>query len=184
VNGTNDTALSLGAVPDRIPTAFFRDEGANKVIREFLNCVSGYNQIYSGPSALVHQIDTVLTSVGSCYGKSNDPWLNELVRRDGLKTDKLDRLTRGDIGGVFLPRDGLTPPDRQLVEELNQRWTGISEVHLRECARRASAAGRPGVIILAVGRFKAEVVRESVRRGLVNELIVDQDLAGELARQL
>jgi DNA-binding transcriptional regulator LsrR (DeoR family) len=70
-----------------------------------------------------------------------------------------------------------------VVRGINDRWAGVRLEHLARCARAATGgAGRAGVIVLAVGRSKAEVVLECVRGGLVNELIVDHDLAQALAQ--
>jgi DNA-binding transcriptional regulator LsrR (DeoR family) len=70
-----------------------------------------------------------------------------------------------------------------VVRGINDRWAGVRLEHLARCARAATGGeGRAGVIVLAVGRSKAEVVLECVRGGLVNELIVDHDLAQALAQ--
>jgi DNA-binding transcriptional regulator LsrR (DeoR family) len=53
--------------------------------------------------------------------------------------------------------------------------------HLAGCARAAADdPSRAGVVVLAMGRGKAEVTRACVRAGLITELILDHDLAGGL----
>jgi DNA-binding transcriptional regulator LsrR (DeoR family) len=83
----------------------------------------------------------------------------------------------GDIGGIIIPRRGLPKAEANRIKEMNDRWTGIQEHHLQRCAREASKNGRPGVVIVALGQKRCDMVRRCVELGLVNELIIDQELA-------
>ena len=47
------------------------------------------------------------------------------------------------------------------------------------CANRARN-GAPGIIVLAIGANKASVVHEALRRGLIQHLFMDEDLADRL----
>jgi hypothetical protein len=67
-----------------------------------------------------------------------------------------------------------------VVKSLNQGWTGIKGTHLESVARNATAGGSPGIILLAAGPAKADMVRELVRLGLVNEILVDLSLGKAL----
>ena len=62
---------------------------------------------------------------------------------------------------------------------------GLSEGELRRCAERAarpdSRSHLPGVVVVALGRQKAEPLRVAVERRLVNCLLIDAELAEELA---
>ena len=53
---------------------------------------------------------------------------------------------------------------------------------MKACAKRARQTGSPGVILPVLGHSKARIVIEVVRRGLVNELILDHDIADEIVR--
>ncbi len=55
---------------------------------------------------------------------------------------------------------------------------------MERVAREARAGGAPGIILLAAGPAKAEMVLEIVARGLVNELLLDSSLGTELRRLL
>jgi hypothetical protein len=71
------------------------------------------------------------------------------------------------------------------VKRINTQWTGIQREHVARCAERARASeGTPGVIVLAIGRAKAEAVIEAVNQSLVNHLLIDQDLADALVEDL
>ena len=84
----------------------------------------------------------------------------------------------GDIGGVLLPRNADQPSE--LIQSIERRWKGLKREHLESCARRAfdedPAVGRPGVIVLAEGEDRADVVLHAVERGLINHLIIDTSL--------
>jgi hypothetical protein len=62
---------------------------------------------------------------------------------------------------------------------------GIKLDHVRQCARRAAIDGTPGVIAIACGRERLEVVKACVlQENLVNELFIDDDLAQALGDSL
>ena len=52
--------------------------------------------------------------------------------------------------------------------------------HLAAVARKAKPMGSPGVIVIAKGAAKARMVAEIIRRGFVNQLVVDASLARAL----
>jgi DNA-binding transcriptional regulator LsrR (DeoR family) len=66
------------------------------------------------------------------------------------------------------------------VKSILRRWTGVKIKQLENCALRARDGGPPGVIVLAIGASKAPVVHAAVRRGLIQHLFMDQDLADRL----
>jgi DNA-binding transcriptional regulator LsrR (DeoR family) len=59
----------------------------------------------------------------------------------------------------------------------NRRWTGISLEQYAACAQRSVAQQSPGVVVVAIGKNKAEAVHDAVARGLINNLLVDEELA-------
>jgi DNA-binding transcriptional regulator LsrR (DeoR family) len=177
-----DHSLSL-PVPAFIPKDFTTREVA--VVRRLLGRFGGYSKVFGGNGSashngepLINQIDTILTSVGHPditfrFGP-DDQFLKSL----GFKREEVSSILIGDIGGVPLPRPHLDASRRSVLHEIRQRWTGIREEHLRACAEKAS--GSCGTIVVAIGANKAETVCECVRRGLVNHLVIDQELADEL----
>ena len=177
---------SLSGVPALIPRRF---KGAQmQTIRKFVEQTASYMEVFGGDAPLISKVDSVLTSVGP----SSRPmgFIHDELMRAGstpaqpLTRNRLSALVAGDIAGVLLPRPGLSKADLREVQELTQMWTGISRDHLARIAREADASKRPGVIVVSSGATRAEIVAEVVRCGLVNELIIDRQLAERLARQL
>ncbi|MBS0260899.1 MAG: hypothetical protein JSS02_02995, partial [Planctomycetes bacterium] len=122
-----------------------------------------------------------------------------------LTREDFEAYTFGDIGGVYLLRPDLGQliaarqgrpatskgaKDRGAsvtakVERINAQWTGIQRDQIARCAERARINPQHnGVIVLAIGKAKAEAVIEAVNQSLVNHLLIDQDLADALIDQL
>ena len=47
----------------------------------------------------------------------------------------------GDVGGVLIPKSGLSARDTALLAEINAMWTGITMDHLSWLARNAAQNG-------------------------------------------
>src|SRR5262249_441522 len=93
--------------------------------------------------------------------------------------ERLRSLVVGDLGSVLIPVPGRKQD--QEVKELNELRNGIQLKHLEAIAERAARSqSSPGVVVVAIGKNKARVLCELVHRGLINELIIDQDLAKAL----
>jgi DNA-binding transcriptional regulator LsrR (DeoR family) len=125
---------------------------------------------------LVGLLDSLFTSVGFAerpLGHRN----KSLLAAGDITADELRALVVGDIGGVLIERPGLDKNGRKQVAELNAMWTGITLKDIIRIAKAGQASDRPGVIIVSIGLEKAEILAEIIRRGLVNELIIDEDLA-------
>jgi DNA-binding transcriptional regulator LsrR (DeoR family) len=173
---------SLAAVPAFIPAKFSRP--SRKAIRQFIAEIAGYRAIFERRSAdgrpqepLADRVDAILTGVGTVSAEISGRLLDDRLLAEGLTKEQLRERVIGDIGGIFLPRAG----HQRVVRGINERWVGVRLEHLARCARAAAQdVGRAGVIVLAIGRAKAEVVLECVRGGLVNELVVDHELAQAL----
>jgi DNA-binding transcriptional regulator LsrR (DeoR family) len=85
------------------------------------------------------------------------------------------------LGGAFVIDPAASQADRDYVQTVNQRWTGIKESHFRRCALRARENNLPGVTVLAVGAVRAEIVLQRIKLGLINHLILDSDCARALS---
>ena len=178
---------SLTGVPALISRNF---RGADeRGIRKFVTHAASYRVVFGKRSPLINQVDSLLTSVGAAehpMGFIHD----ELLRAGStpgrrLTKDTLARLVAGDIGGVLIPRRDLDAAGRKEVESLNAMWTGMKRQHLERIARHAVRSDHPGVIAVSMGGTnRAEVIAEALRCGLVNELIIDRELAGALTRLL
>ena len=128
---------------------------------------------------LVEHLDAILTSVGS-KDQPGRFWSGEFFRQGDIDLAKLRRGAFGDLGGAFIINQAANKGDREYVEAVNKRWTGIKEPHFRRCALRARENNLPGVTVLAVGAVRAEIVLQCLKLGTINHLILDTDCADEL----
>ena len=177
---------SLTGVFALIPRRYRGAEAA--VLRKFVDQAGSYREIFGTHTPLIDRVDSLLTSAGASRRVMG--FVHEELLRAGstpskpLTSAKLSELVAGDIGGIIIPKPGLNAAARREVEQLAAMWTGVTLAHLLRIARQADRTGRPGVILVALGSDRAEIVAEAVRRGLVNELIVDRQLANALTRLL
>jgi DNA-binding transcriptional regulator LsrR (DeoR family) len=188
INGNKpSTCPSLAGVPAFIPKGFSRSQ--IRTIRHFICRVAGYGSVFGEddraagagrPLPLVHRVDTVITSLGVAGHESRGIFLMERVEFEEITEEQLIESVVGDIGGIIIARRDASEAQKERIRDMNQRWLGIQQDHLLACARKASDNDRPGVIVLAIGRAKAEMVRRIVELSLVNELIIDRELADEL----
>jgi DNA-binding transcriptional regulator LsrR (DeoR family) len=173
---------SLRGIPPMIPAGHDREQ-ALRLFRLF----RPYSEIFGSkkrgaPPALVKTIDTFLTSCGN-VGEGYHAFQSQFIDA-AIKRRELEKLALGDIAGLLIARNGLSSRERHRLQALRDRWTGITLADLRRISRGAPAAGS-GVIVCAVGAWKADMVHALVtRERLVNHLLVDHTLAGELARKL
>lgn len=182
VNEPSDQAdvYSLGSTPARIPGQFTARQGA--VIRDFIRKSRGYQAIFEAEDALIKKMDAVLTSAGTVDKQRDDVWLQDLSRTEELSLQKLAELTIGDIGGVFVERPALPTRSRREIQQMNERWTGVSMEQLHDCADRARRSKDAGVVLFAAGHKKVEIVRAALERRVVNDLVIDQTLAESFIR--
>ena len=184
----------LGLVPAFIPRNSFTDKEI-KVIERLIDMVPQYGRIFgprgSARTPVAADLHMILTSAGTAehpvgFGRS------PLLKLETREAKMLAENIWGDIGGVLVPKArGEQTESHPLVEELTYHWTGLKMEHLGNCSRRAfeqedPAGARPGVVLLGFGVDRARLVLEAVRRGLVNHLIVSEDLETailELIRQ-
>jgi DNA-binding transcriptional regulator LsrR (DeoR family) len=124
-------------------------------------------------------LDGILTSVGS-KDQPGRFWSGEFFRQGDIDLPRLRRGALGDLGGAFVANPAAKKTDRDYVARVNEQWTGIKEVNFRRCAVRARKHKLPGVVVLAVGGVRAEVILQCVKLGLVNHLILDSDCAQKL----
>jgi DNA-binding transcriptional regulator LsrR (DeoR family) len=180
--------------------AYLPRSSAAATWEHFVQDIPGYREIF-GPTSgrarpWVERIDTIITGTGiispaarrqehgaavtAAHEETGDFIRERLEQEADIEEPDLARLIYGDIGGWLLARPNLRPAERSVVKSLNQGWTGIKGTHLESVARNATAGGSPGIILLAAGPAKADMVRELVRLGLVNEILVDLSLGKAL----
>jgi DNA-binding transcriptional regulator LsrR (DeoR family) len=186
INDSPKHSYTLSAVPAIILEDNEKNAG---IIHDFFKrSATEYCQIFYGDSengqpALIDELDIILTSVGApTY--PHGYWGDSLIATKGIDWERIKRLIIGDIGGVLFPRPGLGINEKEELQKLNDRWMGIKERHMKQCAEKASDNRTAGVIVVAIGKNKAASVSESIRLGLVNTLIIDHDLADALLQEL
>ncbi len=180
------STLSLAPVPALIPADMTKAE--IRAIRNLIGKIAAYRRIYGtdknrvredGDSApLIDRVDAILTSISTQdrpLGFGDD----RLIQAAGFQTERLNDLVIGDLCGVMIPRPHLDSKSKSEIELIMTHWTGVRVEHLEACANHAKH-GKPGVIVLAIGANKAPVVYEALRKGLIQHLFMDEDLADRL----
>ncbi|MGA2909395.1 MAG: hypothetical protein ABSE36_16965 [Terracidiphilus sp.] len=180
------STLSLAPVPALIPADMTKAEIGT--IRKLIRRITAYREIYGAeeresdgeekPVPWIDRVDAILTSISTeerPLGFDDD----RLIRAAGIRRERLNDLVIGDLCGIVIPRPNLDSQSKSEIENIMARWTGARVEHLEACATRAQK-GAPGVIVLAIGANKASVVHEGLRRGLIQHLFMDEDLADRL----
>jgi DNA-binding transcriptional regulator LsrR (DeoR family) len=195
-NSTSDgaMALSIAGVPAYIPLKFTA-AGEVDAFRRLFSMVRGHAQVFGtrpprdGAAApMVETLNAIFTSVGRAESKRRGIFLKERVQIGDTTEADMDRTVSGDIGGVIIPKSGIGPDDLARIHRMNENWMGMRLDHLRRCADEARKSGfdrkQPGVIVLAMGADRLEVVLRCVELGLVSELVIDRGLEGALRAHL
>ena len=162
----------------------YKDFEAKAIWKYFFND-TGFARVFGsdGDPGLIQRTDAVLTGVGS-PDPQDDPWVTGAAEAAGIDPEILASSTFGNISGIFLPRPDIDSGAAQAVADVNELWTGIHLEQLLDCARRAKSSNRGGTVVIASGARKVGTVLECIRQGLVSELLIDAELAAELAREL
>jgi Transcriptional regulator, contains sigma factor-related N-terminal domain len=178
---------TLVGVPAYVPSRLSIAEDKLAVVKEFVQSIPGYQRIF-GPKkkktpALADNLAALLTGVGIVVPQeeeagevSTGACIRERLLQEKIDKDELNELIMGEISGILIPRERLTRPQRKRVEELNLGWLGITEQQLKKVAQR-----QPGVVVVASGSRKADLIARIVQESLVSNLIVDSELAVALA---
>ncbi|RBW58812.1 hypothetical protein DS906_08445 [Ruegeria sp. A3M17] len=177
-NEKQEESPQLTGFPAYIPRHY--DETMRRSIWQYISDTPGFHRVFSGPDALIDKMDMLISSVGS----SSTPVLGsfeELVQAGGLRADDLRQLVVGDLGGILIPRTGISQIKMDLIDELNGLWTGIKTEHVKAIADRAfDDPNQSGVVVVAIQKERGDTVFELISRGLVNELLIDHAAAEQL----
>jgi DNA-binding transcriptional regulator LsrR (DeoR family) len=195
VNGDQYEAPSLAMVPAFIPNLFKKHESQG--VWKLIGLVKTYREIFgrrrtdnahapvvSRGNALAKNLEMVLTSVGSAtrplgFGRG-------VLFEKFFSYTELKHLIIAEVGGVCIPRPGLTPAQLQRFNTVQKSWTGLRVEHLKACAQRGvdPLEGPPGVAVVSGGTGRADAICELLKRGLINHLIIDDVLAEELKKAI
>jgi DNA-binding transcriptional regulator LsrR (DeoR family) len=168
--------LSIAGVYAFIPRDFSRSEA--DTIRKFYGLGAGYTTIFGGAAPLAGSLDSILTAVGVASAQHRGIFLAERVHLGDLKETEVASVL-GDISGILIPRKKAKPALRDRIRELNERWTGIKEDHLRECASRPGDG--LGVIVVAQAANRAQLIHRCLEEKLINTLLISRVLAEAIA---
>ncbi len=180
------------STPAYIPRRFHDDLEGLRSIRDFIESDVSYRRIFGGmegPGAL-DQADTLITGLTSLDVRTLPTY------RPGLITeDDIPALQRAGVVGdlalhlVVQPTVGHSPSEitgGELVNNINDLIVGASPkdiVRVAERHRNGETNGI-GVLVLAVGAWKARILTTAIQMGAVNELITDLDTAHSIAKLL
>jgi DNA-binding transcriptional regulator LsrR (DeoR family) len=191
INGDAYNARSLAMVPAFVPDGFSPSQTAGVwrligLVKSHAEIFGPHNASKSSGDALASRLDMILSSVGPAerplgFGKGR------LFETGNLKVQELRRLVVGDMGGVLFPRERLNAQQKAKLDAVATRWTGLTVDHLQRCSRRAHDqpdpfGGPPGVVVVCIGRERAPFLIEAIKQGIINHLIIDDELQEELDR--
>jgi DNA-binding transcriptional regulator LsrR (DeoR family) len=185
--------------PAYIPEGFQpKTEHAERVrtARAFIEAIPAYRLVFGERrDGLIDRVDTLVTSVGGplVLDPEDQGWLRPTVTNADERASLQSAGVVGDLCGRFVTKTQVTNfPADSAITAANDRCFGPQIEHFRECATRArdTAASRNsedpspglGVMVVAAGAEKAEVVFSVCFNKLVNELVVDSDLAAALLK--
>ncbi len=170
--------LSLQGVPARIPKELSKDANT---IRRFLKKCDDYKDIFyekEGRGPFMKDVGMIISGIGDVITSENDPWYRETAEMEDQGEGDLMKITIGNIGGVWIPKDSDNPEQEKKISAINERWLGIQKVHFESCAKRCNAGEASGVVVIAVEEAKAHILHRVI--GMVNHLIISQPLAQAL----
>lgn len=188
--GSSDSHAVLRGVAAYIPRRFAQRGG----IAEFFHSVPGYRTIFGSDddanSAEINKLDCIITGAGivsPAQPELQGTLIRERLAQENLdcnhqiEPETLDRLVYGDLAGILIPRQKISPAGRKLVETLNKGLTGLRRAHLERVCQMADGTSSPGVVLIAFGEQKLELIREIIRTGLATTLVTTLESARQLA---
>ncbi len=177
------------STPAYIPRRFHKDARGLRAIRDFIESDVSYHRIFGGMGengerepGFLDQVDTLVTGLTSLDVQTLPTY------RPGLITPAdLPALQRAGVVGdlalhLIVDPDSAADADSvdgRLVEEINDLIVGASPqdfIRVAERTRHGETAGL-GVVVIAVGGWKAHILTTAIRIGAVNELITDLETA-------
>jgi hypothetical protein len=165
------------------------EDAAVKRARAFVEAIPSYRLVFGAreypvegsPKPLIEEVDTIITSVGGmedAWIGGGEPFFDPVEEKSALQKEGVV----GDICGRYVTLDKVDNfKQDSMTSRVNRRVFGPEPKHFRACAERArQSEDRLGVLVVAAGAGKAEVVLSICRRTLVNELIINDELADKL----
>lgn len=174
---SSPSPLSIAGVYAFIPQRY---RGQTETILDFYRLGSAYAAIFPSEGGLASSLDAVLTAIGVPGERYPGVFLRERLALGDLTPDELSSVV-GDVSGILIPRKNAKARFVRKVQQLNQRWTGVKQEHLVNCARRAGHG--PGVIIVAQSQDRAALIHRCCRdEKMINTLLISRVLAEAIER--
>ncbi len=178
------------STPAYIPRRFHDDLEGLRSIRDFIESDVSYRRIFGGidgPGAL-EQVDTLITGLTSLDVQTLPTYRPGLITEDDIPA--LQRA--GVVGDLALhlilqlaDNELITEiPGQELVHSINDLIVGASPKDIVRVAERhrSGETNGLGVLVLAVGAWKAKILTAAIKMGAVNELITDLVTANSIAK--
>ena len=183
---------SLNSVPPFMPHYFETSKFRRYLEEDF----AGYRELFGSQSSghvvgrpVIADVDMLLTSIGArnrAFGRFHEL----LIKHAGVTAAELAAITAGDVGGVLIPAPNCTDAQFRRIRRINSIWNGLQPEHLEQIALRSHSRESlppPGVVIVSIESSeggRAQALAAAIRAGLVNELIIDEQLADGLDKEL
>ena len=177
------------------------------IARSFVEAIPAYRVIFGvsqssaerDPSALVTQMDTMITGIGGLEDDQITGWMG-IIQDPAYETpvgpihagpiysdEEINKLRAegvvGHLCGTFITEEKVDGfPDDSLLAQVNHRILGTKPSDFQRCAARAREKNTAGVILVAEGAGKARAVASAISNRCVTELICDSELAEELVK--
>lgn len=180
------------STPAYIPRRFHDDPVRLHAIRDFIEGDVSYRRIFGGRDdggewqpGLMEQVDTIVTGLTSLDVETLPIYRPNLITPEDIPVLQRAGVV-GDLALHLIVSEDAAPesPERALVAKINDLIVGASPadfVRVAERTRRGESRGL-GVVVLAVGPWKAEILTTAIRLGAVNELITDLETAFAIGR--
>jgi DNA-binding transcriptional regulator LsrR (DeoR family) len=180
------------STPAYIPRRFHDDPRRLRAIRDFIEGDVSYRRIFGGRDdngefqpGLMEQVDTIITGLTSLDVETLPTYRPNLITPEDIPV-----LGRAGVVGdlalhLVVSEDApASSPERDLVAQINDLIVGASPADfIRVAEKTRSGEGKGlGVVVLAVGPWKAQILATAIKMGAVNELITDLETSLAIAR--
>jgi hypothetical protein len=102
-----------------------------------------------------------------------------LLHSTGVERKAIEASVAGDLAGVLLPKEKLTPRERAPLGDLVSRWTGLEIEDLIKIARQDL-----GVVVIASAADKLSVLLNAINLNLVTRVYASRDLFALLKERM
>lgn len=191
------------STPSCIPEDFFQDDvdqtaAEKQLIRRFLKTLSSHQEVF-GPGEgnqepAIQRLDTLISGCGfidandgsvELENRKDSMWFNFTKHVRPAERAELRKAAIGDLCGRLVARPDADTAGKRLVDEINERaFASPTLQDIRRCKEQARQNQTPGVIIVCAGAEKAGTLLSICLDDLVSEIVIDKDLAIEVANLL